>query len=422
METHFQPRLSTRISTLALLAAATALAPPNTQAQTFKTLYAFTGGSDGGVASSGVVRDKAGNLYGETWSGGDAGCFYETCGVVFQLTPGSGGWSESVLHTFTGGEDGGNPTGGLTLNADGDLLGVANVGGVSCGATYGCGVAFELSPGSGGWTETVLYSFQGGMGGYYPIAGLVFGKDGNLYTTMLNGGTENAGLVGELTDGANGWNEEVLYSLGGNHSGSEPVAAPIFDSAGNLYGTTSCCNSGAVWELQHGSWKEKTLYDFRTGGDDPWSGLVFDKAGSLYGTTREGGGKNQSGKGVVFELSRSKGGWKETVLHVFRGGTDGSTPLYSTLVFDKSGNIYGTTTQGGDPACNCGAVFRLTRTKGDRWKETVIHRFTGGGDGGGPEAGLIIDAAGTLYGTTVIGGNPGCYTKAGCGVVFEITP
>ncbi len=394
------------------------------RAQAFKVLYAFAGGSDGGVPSAGLTLDQSGNLYGETFSGGDAGCFAD-CGVVFELTPGSGGWTESVLHSFTGGSDGGNPIDTLILDKAGNLYGTADVGGISCGHTYGCGVAFELSPGSDGWTETVLYSFQGGTGGYYPVAGFALDRNGNLYSTMPNGGgREEAGVVYELSS-ADGWNEQILYSFGGDNPGTEPNAAPILDAKGNLYGTTPL-PAGAVWELMRPTWKERTLYEFQSGGgDNPEGSLIFDKAGNLYGTTSEGGGKNQSGKGVVFKLTKSKSGdWKETVLHVFRGGTDGST-LYSTLVFDKAGNLYGTTSWGGNPSCNppygCGTVFKLAPGKNGRWKETILHRF-GGSDGRAPYAGVAIDAKGNLYGTTELGGNPGCYANAGCGVVFEITP
>ena len=174
-----------------------------------------------------------------------------------------------------------------------------------------------------------------------------------------------------------------------------------------------------------GDWKEKNLLTFKgPGGSQPYSGLAFDKAGNLYGTTQAGGKYN---KGVVFKLAREAGGkWKETILHSFRGGSDGDAPS-STPIFDKAGNLYGMTGEGGDPACTgngygCGTVFKLTPGKDGRWKETVLHRFTAGSDGSLPVGGLAIDAAGRLYGTTAGGGNAGCYDNGGCGVVFEITP
>jgi hypothetical protein len=280
------------------------VAAQSAQAQTFKVLYAFTGGADGGQPYAGVVLDASGNLYGTTAGGGRGS------GVVFELTPTSGGWSESTLHSFTGGPDGGIPVDALIFDAAGNLYGTTNVGGVSCGHNGGCGVAFELSPDSGNWVETVLYSFQGGIDGYYPVAGLVFDKGGHLYSTVENGGSGNSGMVYELTNDTGGWQEKILYSFNGSGTGVAPEAAPILDARGNLFGTTSCCSSGgAVWELLHGTWKEKTLYSFSSGGGySPWAGLVFDKAGNLYGTTTQGGGKNGKGRGVVFKLAKSKGG------------------------------------------------------------------------------------------------------------------
>jgi uncharacterized repeat protein (TIGR03803 family) len=416
MKTYFQFKLRARplFATGIILAALTA------QAQTFKVLYAFTGGADGGSPYAGLVLDASGNLYGTTLGGGDAGCADGTCGVVFQLTPGSGSWSETTLHTFTGGSDGGNPEDSLIFDAAGNLYGTADVGGVSCGKAYGCGVAFELTPGTGGWTETVLHSFQGGTDGYYPIAALVLDKHGHLYSTTYNGGSNGQGSAYELTKGSGGWKEKTLHSFSGP---ANPDAGLILDAAGNVYGTTTSSNSGAgtVFELLHGSWKEKTLYDFNgPDGDEPKAGLIFDKAGNLYGTTESGG---KYSKGVVFKLAPvAKGKWKETVLHSFKGESDGEYPL-GTLVFDTAGNLYGTTYNGGGGAAcgeGCGTVFKLTPGSAGHWKETMLHRFAAGSDGAGP-LGLTIDSADNLYGTTVGGGNEGCYDGQ-CGVVFEITP
>jgi uncharacterized repeat protein (TIGR03803 family) len=403
----------------AILSLVWAVVPaPTAQAQKFKVTYSFTGGADGGSPYAGLVLDASGNLYGTTFGGGDAGCFNGSCGTVFELAPSSGGWLESTLHAFTGGSDGGNPEDSLTFDTTGNLYGTAVVGGVQCGHTYGCGVAFELSPGSSSWTETVLHSFQGGTDGYYPIAGLVFDQRGHLFSTTYNGGSSRQdGSVYELTKSTNGWGEKTLYSF---TQPANPEAGLILDAAGNLYGTTTSSNTGVgtVFELLRGSWKKKTLYAFNQGGA-PKAGLVFDKAGNLYGTT-EGGGKY--GKGVVFKLAPgTKGKWKDSVLHNFKGGNDGEYPK-GTLVLDKAGNLYGTTYNGGGgTACGqgCGTVFKLTPGSGGHWKETILHRFAGGSDGAGP-LGLTIDGADNLYGTTVGGGNKGCYDGQ-CGVVFEIT-
>jgi hypothetical protein len=376
------------------------------QAHSFKIVHAFTGGADGGNPAAGLVLDATGNLYGTTSAG---------AGTVFELAPKAGKWSESTLHTFSG-SDGAVPYSSLIFDGAGNLYGVTYQGGA------GYGVAYELTPGSGSWTETVLYSFQGGTAGSNPVAALAFDKNGNLYGTLPNGGDYNAGIAYQLTNSGGSWQEEVLY----NFSSWEPEAPVILDKRGDLYSTAPLGpgGGGEVWELLpgNGGWQEKTLYSFATGGAKPEGGLVFDKAGNLYGQTEIGGTYK---KGVVFKLAPTKGGkWKETVLYNFKGGMDGEYPTFSVPVFDKHGNLYGTTTQGGGSGCGgdgCGTVFTLTRSVHGKWKETVLHRFKDS-DGMWPYAGVVIDAAGNLYGTTGYGGNPGCLQNSGCGVVFEITP
>jgi len=193
---------------------------PAAHAQSFSVLYRFTGGADGGDPLGPLTLDKAGNLYGTTYEGGDPGC-YGGCGTVFQLTHGSGGWSESTLHDFTGGADGGAPLGGLIFDAAGNLYGTAQVGGVSCGQEFGCGVAFELTPGSGGWNESVLYSFRT-VDGYYPVAGLTFEK-GHLYGTTPNGGSGNGGGTAfELSRSTGGWKDKTLHNFTSRQDGGEP--------------------------------------------------------------------------------------------------------------------------------------------------------------------------------------------------------
>ena len=170
-----------------------------------------------------------------------------------------------------------------------------------------------------------------------------------------------------------------------------------------------------------GSGSENALYSFSGGSDPkfPYAGLIFDKAGNLYGTTEFGGANNQ---GTVFEITpNSNGSWTETVLYSFTGSTDGGQP-YGSLVLDAAGNLYGTTNFGGSSNCNlgCGTVFELTPSSGG-WKETVLYTFTGGSDGREPYARLLSDASGNLYGTTLLGGNIGSVCSTGCGTVFKLT-
>jgi uncharacterized repeat protein (TIGR03803 family) len=416
------------VLTLTLILASGAWAAPK-----YKVLYKFTGGSDGGASQSPLIFDKAGNLYGMTYLGGQkGGCFAGLgCGTVFELTPGSGaGWAESVLYAFTGGADGGNPIfGGLIFDANGNLYGTTSFGGIFGGPCdpYGCGTVFELAPGSQDWTESVLYSFTG-TSGAEPLSTLTFDNKGRLYGTTTSGGLESVGTIVQLVKTNGGtWKETTIHQFGRN-DGSSPVAGLIPDAASNLYGTTSvggATNGGTVFELTNNSRKVTMLHSFQCGlnkcnskdGGNPWSSLVFDQHGNLYGATRLGGTHRN---GAIYKLTPSKGGkWKVSVLYSFKGGSgDGAEP-FSTLVFDKFGNIYGTASGGGNNSN--GIVFKLAPGTGGRWKETILHRFSGGGNGSRPFAGLVMDAAGNLYGTTDEGGNAGC-GKNGCGVVFEVTP
>ena len=291
-------------------------------------------------------------------------------------------WHEKVLHSFNG-TDGWSPEAGLIFDAAGNLYGTTEYGGTggNCGA-YGCGTVFELTPnGSGGWTETVLYSFcpqTGCTDGANPAAGLIFDAAGNLYGTTEYAGAYNSGTVFELTpNGSGGWTETVLYS---------------FCSQANC-----------------------------TDGYGPLAGLIFDASGNLYGTTRDGGAY---GYGTVFELTPTGGGaWTERVLHGFGKGTDGAGPsYYGKLIFDAAGNLYGMTLSGG--AYGFGTAFELTPTAGGGWTEQVLYSFNNNGaDGISPFAGLTFDAAGNLYGTTWEGGIYSCGgAGSACGTVFELSP
>jgi uncharacterized repeat protein (TIGR03803 family) len=340
-----------------------------------------------------------------------------------------------VLHDF-GGMDGVFPN-GLIFDAAGVLYGTTEGGGGwgrPCNPTGGCGTVFELSPeAGGGWTEQVLYSFCAQTDctdGDEPYAGLIFDAAGNLYGTTFYGGTYGYGTVFELTpEAGGGWTEKVVYSFNPNNGtdGAYPYAGLIFDNNGNLYGTTSYGGTydyGMVFELtpaQGGGWTEQVLYSFNFNGTDgygPLACLIFDKAGNLFGTTVFGGTYDS---GTVFELTPAEGGgWTEKVPHSFNGRNDGANP-YAGLILDENGNLYGTTAGGQGRtheagANNAGTVFELMPTKGGGWAEKVLHSFSSNGrDGASPGAGLIFDAAGNLYGTTSLGG------PYGFGTVFEIT-
>ncbi len=411
--------------TVALIQSSQAQTPATGGGWTEKVLHSFNpNGVDGLASWAGLIFDAAGNLYGTTGGGGT-----DNGGTVFELTPSpnavGGGWTVKILYSFKfNGEDGVGPLAGLTFDAAGNLYGTNAYRGPSDGGTV-----FELTPSpnavGGRWTEKVLHSFGSGTDGAGPHASMIFDAAGNLYGTTQGGGTYSWGTVFELTptEGGN-WTEKVLYSF--NPSGGDgyyPFASLIFDAAGNLYGTTGgggASGDGTVFELTPtvvGNWTEKVLHSFNfTDGADPLAALIFDAAGNLYGTTFYGGTYNE---GTVFKLTPTAGGgWTEEVLHSFGNGMGASNP-YAGLIFDAAGNLYGTTVNGGIyTSCTygtygCGTVFKLTPSGGG-WTEEVLHSFGNGTDASNPYASLTFDAAGNLYGTTVYGGT------YGYGTVFEI--
>jgi len=343
--------------------------------------------------------------------------------------------------------DGFGPDTPLIFDSSGNLFGTASGGGA-----YGYGTVFRLTPGPHGkWTEKVLYSFNL-TDGAFPVGGLVFDSAGNLYGTTYEGGAfytcgENpvygCGTVFQLTRSADDhWKEKVLHSFNARgKDGYWPFSGLIFDASGNLYGTTaaggaySCGGGGcgAVFQLRpsaDGKWKEKVLHSFNgKDGREP-GGLIFDADGNLYGTTYLGGPYNSRcgyyGCGTVFKLSPGMNDdWTEKVLHNFNF-KDGSLPD-AGLIFDASGDLYGTTAAGGaysscGAGSGCGTLFQLTPAANGRWKERVLHNFGKGKDGTSPAASLIFDATGNLYGTTTGGGAYGSSCSiAPCGTVFRLT-
>lgn len=395
---------------LLTLFAVVAILGVSLSAQTEQTLYNFTGATDGGDPLSSLVMDAAGNLYGTTFVAGAYGA-----GEVFELSPNStGGWTESVLYSFTGGADGANPYyADVILDASGNLYGTTVEGGA-----YNMGAVFELTRTSSGWSESVLYSFAGGKDGANPYAGLLFDAARNLYGTTYAGGGDNAGTVFELSPGGGGqWTEKVIHTFDVKN-GDSPTGGLVFDSHGSLYGVTQGGGAngyGVVFKLTPaagGSWTGNVLHNFngKTEGGFPYAErLIFDASGNLYGTT-EGGGAFQ--KGTVFRLSQSTAGsWKEQVLFSFEGNVAANPN--SGVILDEAGNLYGTCSNGNGET-TVGAVFELTPGSDGRWTETNIHLFNRS-DGEFPEGALLRDAAGNLYGTTWLGG------ADSMGVVFEIS-
>jgi len=340
-----------------------------------KTLiYKFLDGIDEEYPSGDLALDATGNIYGTTL--GDQG--YSTNGSVFKLTPNQNGeWTETTLYTFTGDTDGGLPATGVILDSAGNLYGIAAEGGI------GYGVVFKLEQNNGQWTETILYNFPSGSAVGY-TNNLIFDSAGNLYGTLQRGGLAKCecGIVFELTPN------------------------------------------------QDGTWTENDLYTFTWGLDGafPSSGLVFDSDGNLYGEALYGGSLAcpQFGCGVIFQLSPVAGGWKYTVLHTFNG-SKGANPS-GNLTLGLTGDLYGTTLAGGDPSCTnyyggCGTIFTMTPTDGGGFTFNMIAKFNDD-TGELPTWGVAMDGKGNLYGTTTRGGDLSCHVAQdlGCGVLFAIVP
>ncbi len=382
-----------------------------------KTLYKFRNGSDGATPWAGLIADSEGNLYGTTTGGGGGSCEFGGCGTVFELAPNG---REQILYAFTGGSDGERPFGGLVADGSSNLYGTATFGGTS-----GEGTVFKLAPDG---SETTLYTFLGGSDGEWPQSTLLMDGSGNLFGTTAAGGnfngpdcsTQGCGTVFELKpDGT----KLTLYAFQGGKDGNVPGSMLIADQSGNLYGTTggggdtNCpegvAGCGTVFKLAPDG-TETQLYAFHGGTDDgisPAGGVIADAAGNLYGATAGGGSCSisQTGCGTVFRLAPDG---TETLLYEFEGGSDGISPD-AGLVMDTKGNLYGTTSFGGGAGCKkfldgCGTVFKLA----PNGKETVLARFDGK-NGNDPTAALLL-IHNTLYGTTSAGG------RQRNGVVFSV--
>jgi uncharacterized repeat protein (TIGR03803 family) len=336
-----------------------------------KVLYRFPGSaSNGCYPYASLVFDATGNLYGTTMRGGQGDCFGGKCGVVFELMPSARGqWKQTVLHRFAGGNDGAIPTAGVVLDAAGNVYGTTEDGG---GTSCACGTVFELSPQAGGeWKETILHSFSGSDGN--GPSGLVFDTTGNLFGVASTGGIYGQGVAFELSPASGGgWNESTIYAFRGFSDGAFPGFGLVL-AGGDLYGATGLggVGYGTIFELRPGSngaWTHNILYSFTGGKDgfDPISPFAFDGSGNLYGST---GGDvsctkgNRWGCGNIFELLPQPGGnWKLQVLHTFTGERAGAYP--GELTFGGRGSLFGAAYWGGN--CkrggdeHCGVAFEVT--------------------------------------------------------------
>jgi uncharacterized repeat protein (TIGR03803 family) len=406
--------LGTALTITSSVASANSHAPKRTSPE--QVIYAFSGGADGGDPGSPLIADQAGNFYGTTSKGGDASCNYGTapkrpppptgCGVLFKLAPDG---TETILHTFGTTSNDGIAPGTLTFDSAGNLYGTTGLGGAN-----GAGTIFEIT--SGG-VYSILYSFDT----FSASSNLLLDAEGNFYATglYLNGGAcgkagEGCGNVFEYTPGGT---PTVLYNFTGQPDGAEPEGNIAMDSSGDIYGTTYYGGTGGgefgygtVFELTPDG-TESVLYSFPNteGGAPGLTGVIIDGQGNLYGTTGVGG----LGDGTVFEVAADG---TESTLFEFNG-SDGFRPS-GRLILDGSGNLYGTTSLGGaNSNCNggCGTVFELT----SGGAESVLFSFgRPKRDGWLPQTGVTFDQSGNLYGTTGDGG----ISSKGPGLVFKLTP
>jgi uncharacterized repeat protein (TIGR03803 family) len=329
-----------------------------------------------------------------------------------------------IVHTFQG-PDGAWPYGGLTRGKDGNFYGTTTIGGVGCGGP-GCGTVYKLTPDG---TQTVIYAFKNDADGREPREGtLIIDKQGNLYGTTVRGGNVNCGLAlgcGTIFKVALDGTKTTLHVFQGGTDGESPYGGLVVDKKGNLYGATlgggvpTCGDYGGcglVFKLAtDGTYT--VLHAFAAGSDGafPNGRVTIDAAGNLYGTTIGGGTgpcdfDPPNGCGTVFKTAPDG---TTTILHSFQSGTEGDWPM-AAVVPGPDGALYGTTFDHGDPACDCGTVFKLTQDG----TLTTLHRFTGS-DGGAPDTETVFDRAGDLFGTASLGGTR-CLRHGGCGTVYEI--
>jgi len=408
-------------------------------AQNYSQLFQFPADGVSGLGSDAdLVSDSSGNLYGTTYYGGDMKACLGGCGVAFELSQSGGIWTETVLHTFSNLSDGQYPTHGLVIDKAGNLYGVAFNGGNTTAQeclSIGCGLVFELSPQGSGWTETILHKFTGydpntgKNDGADPFGGLTIDDNGILYGTTLGGGAPDYGTVFALEQTKNGWDERTLYSFKGGTEGSGPLGGLTLDAAGNLYGTTAgggpCC--GLVYKLtRNGShFTGNLLYAFSSPekGREPLGRLTFDSKGDIYGATYYGGDLSacSNGCGTIFQLKPNGNKWTETVIHTFEDA-DGQHPEAGVTAVNDT--LYGVAHFGGTFSCgmglNCGVLYDLTESNGT-WNQAILHDFQGAPDGEFGVAALLYNN-GTLYGTTHNGGIDSNTCTTGCGTVFQFVP
>ncbi len=361
-------------------------------------IYSFAGGNDGGFPQGGLVADaKGAKMYGLTTSDGA-----DHNGVIFEIERVNGSWTQTPIYTFTGGADGGVPQAGLMIDSNGNLYGTTYQGG-NAQAPNGYGTVFKLRRYKGTWKYIVLWTFSGGNDGGWPSGRLTMDAAGNIYGTATEGGTGVVGNVFELSQPQNGgktWTESVLYNFTGNNDGGEPMGNVLLGSDGNIYGTTAGYgeyNNGVVYKLtpNNGTWTQSILHAFQGGSDGevPRDGLIQDANGTLYGTTA---GFAES-YGNVFSLA-TDGSNYNVLYNVPKCSCFTGNGPWQTVSMDSTGALYGATLADGDNAN--GTIFKLTPGQNNQWTASVLYTFQGGAQSQYPHTTVLIGKHGALYGTS----------------------
>src|SRR5271165_326234 len=388
-----------RASLLALALGCTVLVTPAVT-QTYTVLHSFNADTSD-QPSAGLAIDRSGALYGTTTYTDKGG----QDGEAFKMKPSGSGWIFTPLFNFpiAGNID---PRSPLLIGDDGTLYGTLyyNYGCDFCGGVFHLyppatapRTALPL------WNGQSLHNFTGGSDGGNPSGALLMDNAGNLYGTTEDGGAAGLGTIYQLEHGT--WNETVIYSPPGETFGVLPVNGVVSVSAGNLYGVFQRggpYGPGAVYGLSDSGsgWTEQTIYGFTDGSDGAGpSGVIVDPSGDLYGATTYGGAGQG---GTIFKLSHGGGGWSFTTLYNING--TGPCGVRDRLTLDSAGNLYGTTYC--DGAYGYGSILELTPSGGS-YAFTDLHDFTNGDDGSYPNGNLVLDAQGNLYGTTFGGGADG---------------
>ncbi len=405
------------VRTLAVVFSLSTVLTLQSWASSERVIYSFTGSADGATPYSPLIFDKQGNLYGTTYAGGA-----NNLGTVFKLSAVNGKWTETVIHSFAGyPNDGSGPESGLVFDQAGNIYGTTWAGGKDA-----AGTVFKLARQTNGtYKQNILYSFEccfGSDDAQNPRSAVFLDGADTIYGVTQYGGNVilcyddevGCGTFFKLTHDSTGWHETILYNFAQTPDGALPWSPLVRDKAGNFYNATLFGGSfdygGTIVKFapdSNGGWTESVVFTDETDDSEGMMGVALDNSGNMYVV---------GGAGVFKLTPSSSGGFTATKIYAFGGRPAPSNP-YAGVTISNSGVLYGTSAWGGGGTCSagCGTVYQLKETNG-QWTETNLYNFANPANGDAPEAAVILDSKGSLYGTTPSGG------KYGYGTVYEVTP